>query len=658
MTNHTYDAVVTGGNPGGIAAAVRAAREGNKVLLVTYNQHLGGMMAGGLSYTDTMTMKARTPLLEELVESVRTHYREEYGPDSEQVEYCENGYIFEPHVVEGIFEDFVTAESSLSVKRGFHPVSVGRTGSTMNAVTFEPFDDEDEAFTASADVFIEATYEGDLMAAAGTDYRVGRESRSEYNEQFAGKLYTQARGDRYYPRAAVGTSEDSAPADRKGPLDVPEEQQQGELDLLPHPAGLTEIYPKSTGAGDDAIQAYNYRLCLSCDPENRRYPEKPPEYDRTEHLEALEVIKEGGLRPYLLLRYLPNDKADMNSADLAGQNHEYPEASWERREEIAERHRNYALGLLYFLQNDDAVPDDIQAEAREWGLAKDEFTDTDNFPWQFYVREARRLDGRTTFTENDARHAPGLDRAPIQEDAIATAEYPLDSHACHEDRQAGSKPEGFFFASQVTRPSQVPYRSLLPNDLDNLLVPVPLSATHVAFGTIRLEPTWLHIGEAAGVATALALADGTQPADLDWRALQRELLERDVMLSFFNGFDMDTDESWVVPVQYLGTKGYFASYDPRPEEPLGEELGAAWAKRTASLLSGETDAGTEFARTVAACEAADDAEPLDRAAFVAQLNRACDGEDVPRPAMEPDTEDGATLTRGEACELIYDVLMA
>lgn len=654
MIDHTYEAVVTGGTPGGIATAVRAAREGCDVLLVTYNEHLGGMMAGGLSYTDTTTMKARTPLLEELVERVRTHYREEYGPDSEQMKYCENGYIFEPHVVEGIFEDFVDAESSLTVVRGFHPIAIERTGSTVRSVTFESFTDDDP-FVVTADVFVEATYEGDLMAVTGTDYRVGRESRSEYDEQFAGRLYTQARGDRYYPRAAVGSDDDSAPADRKGPLDVPEEKQRGELDVLPHPAGLTEIYPKSTGEGDDAIQAYNFRLCLSRDPDNRRYPKQPPEYDREEYFEALEVIEADGLRPYLLLRYLPNEKADMNSADLAGHNHDYPEASWERRSESATRHRNFALGLLYFLQNDDAVPNDIQAEAREWGLAEDEFTDNDNFPWQFYVREARRLEGRTTFTENDARHAPGLDRAPINEDAIAIAEYPLDSHACHEDRQTGSKPEGFFFASQVTRPSQVPFRALLPTDIDNLLVPVPLSATHVAFGTIRLEPTWLHIGEATGVATTIALEDDTQPADLEWGSLQRALVERDVMLSFFNGFDMETDESWVAPVQYLGTKGYFASYDPRPDDPIDQELASAWVERTAALLSGEAGDATEFAFTVAECEAAGTADPLDRKEFLALLKSACEGWDGELPSIDvPGSDD--ILTRGAACELIYEVL--
>lgn len=648
-----YDVVVIGGTPGGIATAVRAAREGCETLLITYNKHLGGMMAGGLSYTDTLTMKARTPLLEEFVQRVHDHYKSEYGPESQQMTYCESGYIFEPHIAEQIFEDLVSAESALTVARGYHPSTVERTGRTLTEVHLNPFDEDDDSLTIAGDIFIEATYEGDLMATAGTDYRIGRESRAEFNEQFAGRIYTAARGDRYYPQEAVGNKEDSAPAERRGPLDVPLEKQQGHLDLIPHPAGLTEIYPKSTGKGDDAIQAYNYRLCLSNDPENRRLPEEPPEYNREDHLEALEEIEEGDLRSYLLLRYLPNNKADMNSADLPGQNHAYPEADWDRRNEIADRHRNHALGLLYFLQNDDTVSNDVQAEAREWGLARDEFTDNNNFPWQFYVRESRRLKGRKTFTENDARHAPRLERAPINEDSIAIAEYPLDSHACNEKRQAGSQPEGFFYASQVTRPAQVSYGTMLPQDIDNLLVPVPLSATHVAYGTIRLEPTWLHIGESAGVAAALAHRKNTTPADIDRNHLQQTLVETGIMLSFFNEFDMETDESWVPAIQYLGTKGYFSSYDARPKDPLKAETAELWVERTANILAGKAISKTDFARLLPGDD--HDSETLEHDDFVNILDEEIGHIGSDNTSLR-DTE-SEKLTRSHACEIIYDILI-
>lgn len=648
MADETTDVAVLGGTPGGVAAAVKAARSGHDVLLVADGRHLGGMMAGGLSYTDTLTMKARSPLLEEFVGAVRAHYAETYGQESSQYAHCENGYVFEPHVAEDIIEALVEGEPRVAVRRGYRPTVVGRANRRIESVEIEAVD-AGETREIAADVFVEATYEGDLIAAAGVPYRVGREARTTHDEQFAGRLFTGARGDRYYPREAVGEAvEDSAASDRRGPLDVPADKRGGPLDLIPHPAGLTEIYPHSTGQGDDAIQAYNYRLCLSREPSNRRHPEKPAGYDRADHLAALSEIESSGLRSYLLLRYLPNEKADMNAADLPGENHAYPDASDERREEIADRHRRHALGLLYFLQHDDAVPTEIQERAREWGLAKDEFTENDNFPWQFYVREARRLEGRYLFTENDARHAPGLDRTPIHGDAIAIAEYPLDSHACHAERQFGSKPEGFFYASQVTRPSQVPYRSLLPTGVDNLLVPVPLAATHVAYGGLRLEPTWMHIGEAAGHAAAMGCETDIPPARLDVSKLQSRLVGNGIMLSFFNELDMDTDAPWVESVQYLGTKGFFAGYDARPTATLDDRTADVWASAAGTVVRGEGDDPNERARNL---PAAGDGF-LTRGEFVERLETES-GERVASAIGGPEDD---PITRGTACRLLFDLI--
>lgn len=652
MTEERYAVVVAGGTPGGIAAGVRAAREGHETLLVPYDDHLGGMMASGLSYSDTLTTKERAPILEDFVGAVRDHYRSEYGVESDQYAACESGYVFEPSVAESILSDLVADEPAIEVSEPAHPASAQRSGSLVESVTFEPFDDGDRRAVAAA-VFVDATYEGDLAAAAGAPWRVGREGRREYGEQFAGRLFTGARGDRYYPRAAVGPGNDSVPPDRRGPLDVPADRRGGDLDLIPHPAGLTEIFPKSTGVGDDAVQAYNYRFCLSRDPDSRRRPERPDGYDRTRYVDSLEEIEAEGLRQYLLLRHLPNDKADMNAADLPGENHDYPTADWERRRTIAGRHRRYALGLLYFLQNDDAVTDDLQTAAREWGLATDEFVETDNVPRRLYVREARRIEGRYVFTEDDARHAPGIDRTPIAHDGIAIAEYPLDSHACSSDRQPGSEREGFFYASQVTRPSQIPYRALLPEGIDNLLVPVAVSASHVGYGTIRVEPTWMHLGESAGFAAALARDRDVTPAAIDPSELQRRLVERGVMVAFFNGVDMATDESWLPAVQFLATRGLFASYDARPTDPLAERTAAAWIEtvaRWADPGSDEVDA-THRARAVA--ESAADAPEMEPSAFRSALESEleCRGLDITVPQLGDDV-----LTRGAACELLYDVL--
>ncbi|WP_254280801.1 FAD-dependent oxidoreductase [Haloarcula marina] len=652
MTNDVnFPVVVAGGTPGGIAAAVRSAREGQETLLVTYNDHLGGMMASGLSYTDTITMKTRAPILEELVSTVERHYRETYGSDSDELDHCFNGYLFEPHIVEDIFEDLVEDESKLTVRRGYKISNVERDGTLLEQVTFESFE-TGERFTADADVFVEATYEGDLAATAGVPYRLGRESTDEFDEEFAGRIFTTSTVDRYFPRDAVGEADPSVPADHRGPLDVPPEKRQGELDVIPHPCGLNDIFP-STGEADDAIQAYSYRLCLSCDPENRRYPEKPPEYDREEYLSELDNVGESGFMSFGL-RLLPNDKADMNYTDLVGESHEYPEADWDRRKEIADRHRNYALGLIYFLQNDEAVPEDLQADAREWGLAKDEFVDNDNFPWQFYVREARRIEGRTTFTENDARIAPGLDRTPINEDSIAIAEYPIDSHACRTESRPGSPSEGGVYASQITRPSQVPYRSILAKGVQNLLVPVPLSATHIGWGTIRLEPTWMHIGESAGLAAALALETDREPSALDVGTMQRELVDRGVMLSFFNEFDMATDEEWVDAVQYLGTLGYFESYNANPDELLSRDIAHEWAQLTATIRAGESVDPTAIGTKIHA-DADQDGPSISSEEFVEVLAATFTSYDLDVPSIDGDLSSDP-ITRGEACCLVYDIL--
>ncbi|MFC6964121.1 FAD-dependent oxidoreductase [Halocatena marina] len=653
----THSAVVLGGTPGGIASAIRAAREGHDTLLLTYNQHLGGMMTGGLSYTDTMMKKPRAPLFTEFRAEVREHYRSEFGVESSDYDACEDGYISEPHVAETIFEALIEGESNLEVRRGYYPTHVERNGRTIKSLTVSSFDD-DETLTVEAPVFIEATYEGDLLATAGVSYRLGRESRSEYNEQFAGELYTRTRGDRYYPQEAIGEGVDSTASDkRRGPLDTPTEQQQGKLDLIPHPAGISELYPKSTGVGDNRIQAYSYRLCLTNNPSKRVMPSQPEVYDPDDFQDSLEEVKRVGLRAFLRLRHLPNDKADMNTADLPGENYEYPEGDWETRDEIAARHRSHVLGLLYFLQHDDAVPDDIQAEANEWGLAADEFVDNNYFPFQLYIREARRLDGRYTFTENDARYAPNLDRPPIHHDSIAVAEYPLDSHACKPERQAGSHPEGHFFASQVTRPAHVPYRTVLPKEVDNLLVTVPLSASHVGYGSLRLEPTWLHIGESVGFAAAIALNTGTAPAKISVNQLQQTLAGNEVMLSFFNDHDVTDEEAWAPALQYLGTRGFFESFDAKPTEPLTKNIAAEWARTTVALLVDELDDPTRRARALADLS---DSAPVTSGEFANQLESmvdyACTSADVQRVRAEFEFDQDTPLLRGEACRFIYRLL--
>jgi hypothetical protein len=227
---------------------------------------------------------------------------------------------------------------------------------------------------------------------------------------------------------------------------------------------------------------------------------------------------------------------------------------------------------MWFLQNDPEMPADLKAKAREWGLARDEFTDNNNLPHQLYVREARRLVGRAVFTEHDALLAPGLERAPVHADSVGITEFSLDSLACTTDRLPGSLCDGQLFQMEVSRPGQVPFGVLLPVELDNLLVVTTVSATHVGWGTVRQTPTLMHLAESAAWAVVIAAQDHIAPANLSVERLQRRLVERGVMISFFNDFDMATPAPWVPAVQYFGAKGEFTSYDARPAERGAECL--------------------------------------------------------------------------------------
>ncbi len=701
----SYDIAVVGATPSGVMAAVHVARSGQKTCLVALNDHLGGMMASGLSVTDTLLspQKVRSPLLNEFFDRVSTHYRETYGKSSEQYRTCNDGLFFEPHVAEAVFEDLVD-EPKLTVRRRQYPTSVEREGARVREVRLESFEDDSNC-RIEASAFIDATYEGDLAAIVGVPYRVGRESREEYGECYAGRVFVDAGDD-------------------------------------------ASLRPGTTGMGDDAVQSYNYRLCLCTDPDNRRYPEKPAGYDRREYLWVVKSWKEmesslaehgiedgmemglqsrtsdtladamahwieergppavadedrwvpltedayrsadpvetellpcpaqtsllerAGLDLLGLFRgehdgfmwgKLPNDKYDLNTCDLVGESDAYPEADWDEREEIARRHLDYVLDLLYFLQNDDVVPARLQERAREWGLAADEFEDNDNLPFQLYVREARRIEGREVFTEHDAMLAEGLDRAPVNETAIAIAEYPLDPHDVRPVRRTGTAADGRFFLTDLTVPSQIPYGTIVPEGVDNLLVPVALSASHVGFQTIRLEPTWIQLGEAAGIAAAESLERDTTPANLDPTVLQRRLAENGTMLSFFADCDAE-GESWTPAIQFLGTKGFFRGYEARPETPLDKRTASAWARTTAALLTeNDTDDATDRARslpmtirgdTVSAREFADTV----RRAYEREATGDTSANDPLAAVDACGLSESETLSRGDACRVVYRLL--
>jgi hypothetical protein len=407
-----------------------------------------------------------------------------------------------------------------------------------------------------AQVFIDATYEGDLAAMAGVPYRVGREPRSLHGEPYAGVIYWGYQDKVYYD-------------------------------------------DESTGEGDDRIQAYNYRLCLTDRPDNRVPIEKPANYDPRDYRILRRQIWAGQVKSFHEVVHvvrMPNGKSDTNnhtipllSTDLPEENYPYPEASWEWREKFAERLREYTLGLLYFCQNDPTLPESFRAEARRWGLAADEYTDNGNFPRQIYVREARRIVGEYDFRAQDCLLDPRLDRTPVQRTSIGCGSYEMDSHATRKYEPGYPVLEGLLGVWQYSQPYQVPYGVIVPQKVEGLLVTGAISGTHMGFSTLRMEPCWMAMGQAGGTAAHLAIKSGVDVRRVDILRLQRQLLEDGAVLMFFE--DVQFTDPHAKAIQFFATHGgsMFPTYFSKQNVPatraeaaqyldLARRLGL-WSKR-------------------------------------------------------------------------------
>lgn len=508
-----HDLIVYGGTPGGIAAALAAAaRLGREVTLVEYNNHLGGMTTSGLGKSDIENRAMIGGVFKEFVAEVLDHYVNTYGADHENTALSHEGYYAEPHVAEQVFESMLARQPTITVLKGWRLAAASVDSGSLKAISIV---NRKSGATRelTAKVFIDASYEGDLYAAAGAEFRLGRESREEFGEPHAGVIY---------------------------------------FDYQPH-----KFLPGSTGAGDDRLPAYTYRLCLTRDPENaQRMTEPPPDYDRTAYLGYFDDLEAGRLdapksykpgRGYnpahfgtlvraLSVTDLPNGKTDVNinprplGFPFPEENRGYIEGDDAARQSICARHRNLALGLLWFLQNDPDVPEAHRALANELHLPKDEFTDNGGFPWQLYVREGRRLIGEYTLTEHDIT---GKGEEPVHHpDTIAVGEFPIDNFPCRK-RQPGDTVvlEGYLgMLDYITRPYEIPYRIMIPKTIDGLLVPVAASTTHVAYSSIRMEPTWMCLGQAAGVAAHLAIKENTKPREVPTAELQEILRSQKAVL--------------------------------------------------------------------------------------------------------------------------------
>jgi FAD-dependent oxidoreductase family protein len=620
----SFDVVVVGGTASGVACAVRAAREGCTVLLVQHNQHLGGMMTNGLMQWDALYGGPRAPLFTELLGNIERYYRTTYGENSadhQTIRYTHEHYPIswaEPHVAEREFNRLVAAEKKITLLLDHYPSAATRQATLLRSVKLRACGGTQE-IEVTGRTFADATYEGDLAALAKVPFRVGREARDEYGEPHAGKVFANI---------------DKKPA--------PQAAIDGRLNIRPYGSQQGEIDPTSPFTADGAVQAYNYRLCVTRDPANRiMLAEPPPGYDRNEYLHYN--------RKSIATNAGPNQKSHMNSPILPGENHAYPEADWPTREQISCRHRDFALGLIWFLQNDDSVKEKQRAAFRLWGLPKDEFVDHGHIPYEMYVREARRIVGRTVFTEHDNSLAKGFGRTPIMPDSVAVTDWYMDSHACTTESRPKYHYDGKLILTEESRPAQIPYRALLPREVDNLLVPVCLSATHVAWGAVRLEPVWMQTGEAAGLAAALAQRSNTTVVGLDAELLVRTLAERRHLISFFNELKVDAAEPAITAAQYFGTRGFFHDYQAALNQPLGQSMARAWAEGYAQLVAGKLD-GNEQARAVARVAEADD-RPITVGEFMALLPaegvRAPIGNDVPAKQF---------ITRGAALKVLWQLL--
>jgi hypothetical protein len=495
------DLCVYGGTAGGVAAAVQAARFGKKVILLEFGSHLGGMTSGGLGQTDIGNKGAIGGISREFYQRVGR----KYGKDE--------AWTFEPHIAEQVLFEMIN-EAGVALYLEQRLSNVFKEGARIRSISME------NGRSVEAKVFIDATYEGDLMAKAGVTFTVGREANSKYAETLNGV------------RAKTPKHQFLMPVD---PYQIPGEEKSGLLPLIQEGDG------GNPGDGDKAVQAYNFRLVLTKNPENKRPIEAPQDYkaDRYELLSRYiaawttasnKVPKLGDL---MHIQMMPNGKTDINnnnavSTDYIGFNHGYPEADYKTRAAIWQDHENYTRGLLHFLATDTRVAQPIRDEMQQWGLTRDEFIDSRGWPHQLYIREARRMISDYVMTEHNCRKSIQLP------DPVGLAAYTMDSHNCQRLVKNGrAENEGDVQVGGFP-PYPIAYRSLVPkqSECENLLVPICLSATHIAYGSIRMEPVFMVLGHSCATAASMAMDENVPVQKIDLGKFKEKLLEQKQILSW------------------------------------------------------------------------------------------------------------------------------
>lgn len=458
-----YDVLVWDSTPAGIATAIAASRAGLRTAIVTEDKHVGGMQTSGLGNTNTGQRETVGGLAREFHRRIHEYYTNLYGADSANVQACQGGFHFEPHVAERVYLEWMRG-AGVTCLSGEWIESVEKNGPRLVAVR------TGRGNRIGARIFVDASYEGDLLKLAGCSYHLGREAASKYGESLAGVRFP----------------------------------------------------PERVGQADRKLQPFDYRLCLTDVADNRVPFVEPANYNPSDYFFQGARFKHAPparLHQALPLNPMPNRKTDSRTGEWVGASWDYPEAGPAERQRIEKAHRNYSAGYVWFLLQDAPLPAPLRDELSRWGLAKDEFTDNDNWPYHIYVREGRRLVGDFVITQHD------VTERRFFEDGVALGNFYLDVHpvdmvVTHDMVVA----EGWLGNVRV-KPYEIPYRSLVPkrSDAVNLLVPVCLSASHIAFSTIRMEPVWMMLGHACGIAASLALESGASVQDVDGRLLRKRL---------------------------------------------------------------------------------------------------------------------------------------
>jgi len=496
-----YDVCVYGGTSAGVIAAYTAAKQNKKVILIEPGNHLGGLSSGGLGYTDIGNKYVVTGLARNFYRRMGRHYGKF------------ETWIFEPHAAEAIFNDYIK-EANVPVLYQYRIVDAVKKNNSIQNITIEhsaiPQSSTNKTITAK--MFIDCSYEGDLLAKAGVSYTVGREDNSTYNETWNG---VQLLDKHQFP-------------DGIDPYKIPGDSSSGLL------WGISKNPVLTNGTGNKMVQTYNYRLCLTNDPANKIEITRPDGYDSTMFeilLRYIAVFKPKELNDRVLkIDMMPNHKTDINnngpfSTDYIGMNWNYPDGDYNTREKILQDQLHYTKSLLYFIGHDPRMPAHLRNEMLQWGYPKDEYTDNNNITPQAYIRESRRMIGAYVMTQNNCEGRETIT------DAVGMAAYTMDSHNCERlivngmVKNEGDVQKGGF------GPYPISYRSLIPkeNECNNLYVPVCLSASHIAYGSIRMEPVFMVLAQSSAAAACMAIDKKQTVQQVDVKQLQQLLTSNPLM---------------------------------------------------------------------------------------------------------------------------------